>query len=146
MLYTKMVRERPQDVIERLTDQNDLLAIRLSTPQSVHGFFLQAELQKVFEVFFAEQVQPITSNAAEQHIQESSRASSTCQIGDGAKQRRQSHSGATPPTLGKTLCVPRKESDLAKGAQLQKGALDAPIDRRACGYARLNAFFVWRSL
>ena len=133
-------------MIERLSYENNLLAIRLSEPQSVHGFCPQPRLQKVLKIFFAKQIEPIAGDATQQSIKEPSGSSSSREVCDGPKQRHQRHSGAAPPAFGKALRVPSKESDLAKRTQLQKRTLHAPIHRRARGNARQNALFAWRSL
>src|SRR5260370_40461315 len=115
-------------------------------PQSIAGYCLQPRLQKIFEIFFTEQIETIAGNAAQQHIEQASGACSPQKVSDRTKQRHHSHTGATPPAFGKALRVPGKESDLTKSAELQKRAFDAPIHARAYRIARLNASLFYRSL
>src|SRR5258708_40352086 len=126
-------------MVEPLGYEQDLLAVGLREPHSVDGFFLQPRLQKIFEIFFTEQIERIAGNAAQQHIEQASGACSPQKVSDRTKQRHQSHTGATPPAFGKALRVQGKESALTKSADLQKRPFDTPIRGRAYRIARLNA-------
>ena len=55
-LHAKMVRQRAQDILKKLPNQDDLLSLANRVHHFLHGFLAQLRLQDVVKIFFSQQV------------------------------------------------------------------------------------------
>ena len=64
-----MVGQRTQHMIEKLAHQDNFFPGTHCSQQLLHGFTAQLWFQHILEVFFAEQIQAILADAAQQRVQ-----------------------------------------------------------------------------
>jgi hypothetical protein len=81
-IHAQVPGERPKNVVERFAEQNDGLSGIQGSTQRCGAFSAQARLQRVFKVFFAEQVETIASDSAQQRIKQPSGEGATSQVSE----------------------------------------------------------------
>ncbi len=120
------MRQRPHHVVNALAYQND----SLSLPHRLAEFFRSAAAklrpQNILEILFAEQVQAVAADAAQERVQQTRGKLAPAGVGEGSQQRHRRHARAARPALGKTLRVPGEIADRPKCAQLEQAPFDAP--------------------
>ena len=63
-----MLRKRPHDVIERLTDEHHIAALLDQLPKLLHAGGPKLRFQNVFKIFFAQQIQAIAGDSGQQRV------------------------------------------------------------------------------
>jgi len=119
-LHTKMGGKRAQNVFQGLANKHDRLAGSQSLLQFLDGSPPKLRLQNILKVLFAQQIEAIPSDFAQEHMKEASRKGPTGDISERTEEHHRGHASTALPTLGKTLRVPGEESNLAQGAQFQQ--------------------------
>lgn len=133
-------------MIERLAHQHNLLMLVVSASQSVHGLFIQTRLQNIFEILFAEQIEAIARNTAQQHVEKPGSTGSSGKVCGRTEKRHQSHTCPAPPPFSEALRIPGKKADLAKRAQLQQRAFHSPISWHPRASAGQWGAWSWREI
>ncbi len=121
------------DVIETLAYQDDFAACGDCFLQFRDALLLQARLQKIFEEFFAQQVQTVAADSAEDGVQEAGGEDAVGDVKEGAGERENGHGAAARPAFQEALRIPGEEADGADGGEVEQAAFDAPEDRLARG-------------
>ncbi len=85
------------------------------------------------EEFFAEQVEPVATYAAQHGVQKARGEHAIRGVEKWARDREDAHRAASPPAFEKSLGVPGEEAHGADGREVQETAFDAPVNWLACG-------------
>ncbi len=128
VLASKMTRKRTHDVLQRLAHENDVgtaLDQLLNLPDST---LFQPGLQLVLEEFFAEQIKTVPGHAAQHGMHHARGKFAVRGIQEGTQQSHQKDEPATPKAFRERLGVPGKERNGPDHGQVEKAALDAPVD------------------
>src|SRR5580692_4412680 len=130
-----MFCQRTHDVIETLAYQDDFAACGYCFLQFRDALLLQARLQKIFEEFFAQEVETVAADSAEDGVQEASGEHAVSDVEEGAGEGENGHGAAARPAFQEALRIPGEEADRAYGGEVEQAAFDAPEDRlaRGCG-------------
>src|SRR5438445_9120695 len=121
-----MMRQGTKYIFQELSNQDDTVAVAKRFDQLFGGLAAQLRFQNVLKVLFAEEIQAVAADSAEQSVQEARCKRAAREVGERPRQRHGCHARAARPALGKTLRVPSEESDRAHGAELEQGAFRAP--------------------
>ena len=127
MLYAEMCRQRTQNAFEQLANQNNPFAAAQRGRQLFSGFAAQLWFQNVVKIFFAEQIEAVAGDAAQQRVQKTRCESAAGGIGERANQRHSRHARAARPAFGEAAPVPGEEAHGTQRAKLEKRAFHAPI-------------------
>ena len=93
----------------------------------------QARLQKIFKEFFAEQIEAVAADSAEDGVQQAGGEDAVGEVEEGAGEGEDGHGAAPRPALQEALRIPCEEADGADGGEVEQAAFDAPKDRLARG-------------
>jgi len=101
--------------------------------QSGNAWLLQAWLQKIFEEFFAEEVETVAADSAQDRVEEARGEDAIGDVEEGAGDGEDGHGAAARPAFQEALRIPGEEADRADGGEIEQAAFDAPEDRLARG-------------
>ena len=135
-LHAQVIGQRAHDVVEPLADQNDFAACGDRLFQLGDAFLLQARLQKVFEEFFAQEIEAVAADSAKDGVKQASGEDAVGDVEEGPGDGESAHRAAARPALQEALRVPGEEADGADGGQIQQASFDAPENRVARGGGR----------
>ena len=116
---TQVFSQRPHDVVEPLADQNDPLAATHRLLQFRDAVRLQPRLEYVFEIFLAEQLQPVAADASQHGMQQPRSAHSVGRIEHRPGHGQHSHRAAPRPAFEKALGIPGEKSHWAHRREVQ---------------------------
>jgi len=130
-----MFRERAHDVVEALAYQDDFAAPGYRFSQLGDALLFQPRLQKIFEEFFAQQVEAVAADSAEDGVQEAGGEDAIGHVEEGAAHREDGHGATARPAFQEALRIPGEEANGADGGEIEEAAFNAPEDRlaRGCG-------------
>jgi hypothetical protein len=114
-------------VFEKLADKDDAIAAANRFDQFVHGFAAHFGLELVLEILFAEKIEAVAGDAAEDTVEQASGKRAAGEIRGRTKHAHGERSGAAHPALEKTLAVPIEEANASQRADFEQRAFDAPI-------------------
>ena len=116
-------------MVEALAHKNDFRPLRLQHLQASHAIRLQVRLEFVLEVFVAEKVEPIATDSAQNTVDHPRRKNAMCGVQKRTERRHQEDQAAASHTRRKGLGVPGKEGYRLYRGEIEKTALDPPVDR-----------------
>ena len=85
----------------------------------------------IVKVFFAEKIEPVLADAAQESVQQSRGEGSAGDVGERPRQCHSRHAQAAHPAFRKTLRVPGEKPHCAHGADFEQRAFHAPIRHSA---------------
>ena len=77
-----MIGKRTQHMLKKLAHQDNFFPGTHRSQQPLHGFTAQLRFQHILEVFFAEQVQAVLADAAQQRVQKPCSKGAAGRIGE----------------------------------------------------------------
>src|SRR6266436_6370621 len=118
---------RTEDMLEKLADEDDPVAVTDRFNQFVHSFTAHFGFQFVLEVFFAEEIETISGDAAEDAVKQAGGKGPAGEICRGTEEAHRKRSGPAHPAFKKTLAVPIEEANASQRADFEQRAFHAPI-------------------
>ena len=85
------------------------------------------------EEFFAEQVEPVATYAAQHRVEKACGEHAIGGVEKWPRDREDAHGAASPPAFEKSLGVPGEEAYGADGGEIEQAAFDAPVNWLAFG-------------
>ena len=65
-----MLRQRPQNMIQKLPDEHNPLAVLHRVEQFLNGLAPKLRLQHVVKILFAQKIQPVAADSSQQRVQQ----------------------------------------------------------------------------
>src|SRR5271168_5325331 len=115
-----MFRQWAHDVVEALAYQDDFCAGVHGLLQLGDTFLLQARLQKIFEEFFAEEIEAVAADSAQDGVQQAGGENAVGHVEEWAGEGEDGHGPTARPAFQETLRIPRKEAYGADGGEVQQ--------------------------
>jgi hypothetical protein len=116
-------------VVQPLAHENNFGALCLQVLQAGHAIGLQVRLQFVLEVFVAEKVKAIAGNPTQNAVHHPGSEYTVHGIQKRTQRCHQEHKAAASHTRRKGLGVPSKKGYRLYRGEIEKTALDSPVDR-----------------